>query len=67
MMSKESVEINTKINELYSKTIITQKFINESENPLELKIFTVSPFFYALAQPSPYFWKKFILLLDNYL
>ena len=38
-MSKESVEINTKINELYSKTIITQKFINESENPLELKIF----------------------------
>ena len=39
MMSKESVEINTKINELYSKTIITQKLINESENPLELKIF----------------------------
>jgi len=39
MMSKESVEINTKINELYSKTIITQKLINESENPLELKIY----------------------------
>ena len=38
-MSKESVEINTKINELYSKTIITQKLINESENPLELKIY----------------------------
>jgi len=39
MMSKESVEITSKINELYSKTIITQKFINESENPVELKIY----------------------------
>jgi hypothetical protein len=47
-MSKVSVEINTKINELYSKTIITQKFINESENPLELKIFTTPHFFMPL-------------------
>ena len=48
MMSKESVEINTKINELYSKTIITQKLINESENTLELKIYPAPHLFMPL-------------------
>ena len=38
-MSKEEVEINSFINELYVKTIITQKIRNETENPLELKIY----------------------------
>ena len=37
-MSKEEVEINSFINELYVKTIITQKIRNETENPLEIKI-----------------------------
>ena len=35
--NKPSLEINTEINELYAKTKITQKFKNDSENPLELQ------------------------------
>ena len=38
-MSKATTEIDSKVNELYSKTFITQKLENDSENPLELKIY----------------------------
>ena len=38
-MNKVSVEINSQINEIYSKSIVTQKFLNTSEDPLELKIY----------------------------
>ena len=38
-MSKTSIEIDSKVNELYSKTIVTQKIENDSENPIELKIY----------------------------
>ena len=32
-----SVKIFSELNEIYSKTLVTQTFINESENPIELK------------------------------
>ena len=38
-MSEPTVEIYSKINELYSKTKVTQKLKNETENPLELQIY----------------------------
>ena len=38
-MSNASVEINSIVNELYIKTKVTQKLKNETENPLELKIY----------------------------
>ena len=38
-MSKATVEINSQVNELFIKTILTQKLKNESENPIELQIF----------------------------
>ena len=38
-MSKTTVEINSKVNELYAKTLVTQKYKNDSENPIELKIY----------------------------
>ena len=38
-MSKTTVEIDSKVNELYAKTLVTQKYKNESENPIELKIY----------------------------
>ena len=38
-MVKTSIEIDSKVNELYSKTYVTQKIKNDSENPLELKIY----------------------------
>ena len=34
-----NVELDSEINEFFSKTKITQKFTNTSENPLELKIY----------------------------
>ena len=34
-----SVEINSKVNEIYAKTKVTQKLTNSGENPLELKIY----------------------------
>ena len=37
-MSKVITEIDSKVNELYSKTFVTQKILNDSENPIELKI-----------------------------
>ena len=37
-MDKVSVEINTQLNEVFSKSIITQKFSNNSQNSIELKI-----------------------------
>ena len=38
-MSQPSVEIHSQINELYSKTKVTQKLKNETENPIELQIY----------------------------
>ena len=38
-MSEPTVEIYSQINELYSKTKVTQKLKNETENPLELQIY----------------------------
>ena len=38
-MSKVNLEINSEINELYAKTEVIQEFINDLDNPLELKIF----------------------------
>ena len=38
-MSKTIVEIDSKVNELYAKTLVTQKYKNDSENPIELKIY----------------------------
>ena len=39
MSSNSSVEIYSKVNEVYIKTLVTQKLKNESENPIELKIY----------------------------
>ena len=38
-MNKVSIEIDSKVNELFSKTIVIQKFKNQSESPIELKIY----------------------------
>ena len=38
-MSKVNVEIDSHVNELFSTTRVTQKFKNQSENPIELKIY----------------------------
>ena len=38
-MADASVEIYSKVNELFTKTKVTQKLKNESENPVELKIY----------------------------
>ena len=38
-MSQTSIEIESEVNELYIKAIVTQKIKNESEHPLELKIY----------------------------
>jgi len=38
-MSKVTTEINSKVNELYVTSIVTQKFSNPTDKPLELKIY----------------------------
>ena len=38
-MSKSPIEINSLITEVYCKTLVTQKLTNETENPIELKIY----------------------------
>ena len=38
-MSKVITEINSTVNELYARSLVTQKFSNTTENPLELKIY----------------------------
>ena len=38
-MSKATTEIDSKVNELYAKTVVTQKIGNDSDNPIELKIY----------------------------
>ena len=38
-MSKVITEINSTVNELFAKSLVTQKFSNTTENPLELKIY----------------------------
>ena len=40
-MSKVITEINSTVNEIYAKSIITQKFSNPTDNPLELKIYII--------------------------
>ena len=37
-MLNVETDLDTTINEFYAKTIVTQKFLNSKENPLELKI-----------------------------
>jgi hypothetical protein len=37
-MNKVRVEINTQLNEIFSKSIISKQFSNQSENSIELKI-----------------------------
>ena len=39
MSSNSSVDIYSKVNEVYIKTLVTQTLKNESENPLELQIY----------------------------
>ena len=39
MVNKVSANIDTEINEIFSKTILTQLFTNSSKNPIELKIY----------------------------
>ena len=41
-MSKVITEINSTVNELYAKSIVTQKFTNPTDNPLELKIYIIN-------------------------
>ena len=36
---KVNIEINSEVNEIFAKTIVTQKFKNPESNPLELKIY----------------------------
>ena len=38
-MSQTSIEVESEVNELYAKATVTQKIKNESEYPLELKIY----------------------------
>ena len=38
-MSKIITSIDSKVNELFAKTTVTQKFTNPTDNPLELKIY----------------------------
>jgi len=40
-MSKVTTEINSKVNELYATSIVTQKFSNPTDKPLELKIYII--------------------------
>ena len=40
-MSKVITKIDSKLNEFFSKTRVIQKFKNNSENPLELKIYVI--------------------------
>ena len=37
-MSKVDCEIETQVNEIFVKSIVTQNFINPEENPIDLKI-----------------------------
>ena len=38
-MDKVSVKINSKVNEIFAKINVIQKFKNQSDSPLELKIY----------------------------
>ena len=38
-MDNAKVEIDSSVNEIYSKTIVTQEFENQSNNPIELRIY----------------------------
>ena len=40
-MSKVITEINSTVNELYAKSLVTQKFSNPTDNPIELKIYII--------------------------
>ena len=41
-MSKVITEINSTVNELYAKSIVTQKFSNPRDYPIELKIYIIN-------------------------
>ena len=38
-MSEVNVEIDSKVNEIFAKSKVTQKFINKNKEPIELKIY----------------------------
>ena len=40
-MAKVLTELNSTVNELYAKSIVTQKFSNTTEHPIELKIYII--------------------------
>ena len=40
-MSKVTTEVNSTVNELFAKSIVTQKFSNPTDNPIELKIYII--------------------------
>ena len=40
-MSKVIMEINSKVNELYATSIVTQRFSNPTDKPLEIKIYII--------------------------
>ena len=40
-MSNVITEINSTVNEIYAKSIVTQKFLNPTDNPLDLKIYLI--------------------------
>ena len=40
-MSNVITEINSTVNEIYAKSIVTQKFLNSTDNPLDLKIYLI--------------------------
>ena len=40
-MSKVITEVNSTVNELFAKSIVTQKFSNPTDNPIELKIYII--------------------------
>ena len=40
-MFKVITEVNSTVNELYAKSIVTQKFSNPTDNPIELKIYII--------------------------
>ena len=41
-MSKVITEINSTVNELYAKSIVTQKFTNPTDHPIELKMYIIN-------------------------
>ena len=38
-MQKAEVNINSKVNEVISTTSVTQKILNDTDNPIEVEVF----------------------------